>query len=174
MDERGFTIIELLVGMTVLVVVMLATLTVLDDSTRIAARDNDRSQAIRDAQVGIDRMVRELRHTRLVNSATPQVLDVNVVRRGVDTRVVFNCSTAVPGAAGLRRCTRTPAGGTAELLVDRVRDIGADSSAFAYTPAAATARHVTIRLGLVVDAGKQGGYQQNVVLTDGTALRNVP
>jgi prepilin-type N-terminal cleavage/methylation domain-containing protein len=173
MDERGFTLIELLVGMTVLMVVMVATLTVLGDSSRMSTRENDRTMAIGEAQTGLDRMVRELRHTRLVNSATAQVLDVNVVRRGVDSRVVFDCSVAHPQGGGLRRCTRT-LGGASEVLVDRVRDIGTDTSAFALTPATGTARHVTVRLGVAVDGGRAGGYQRNLVLTDGTALRNVP
>ena len=173
MDERGFTLVELLVGMTVLVILMMATFNVLDDSTKLAIRDNDRTTAVRDAQVGLDRMIRELRHTSLVNSATPQVLDVNVTRRGVDRRVVFDCSVAVPGATGLRRCMRTPSGGPAELLVDRVRDIGADASAFTYTPASG-ARHVRVRIGVAVDGGKKGGYGDALVLTDGTALRHVP
>ena len=172
-DERGFSLIELLVGMLILVLLMLATFSVLDDSTKVALRDNERTSAIREAQVGLDRMIRELRHTRLVNSATAQRLDVNVTRRGTDTRVVFDCGVAVPGATGLRRCTRTPAGGNAEVLVDRVRDIGADTSAFTYTPVAAPT-HVRVRLGVAVDGGRKGGYKQNLVLTDGTALRNVP
>ena len=173
MDERGFTLVELLVAMTVLVILMLATFKVLDDSSAMATRDNERASAIREAQVGLDTMIRELRHARLVNSAGPQVLDVTVTRRGVDRQVVFNCSVAVPGATGLRRCTRT-SGGVTTVLVDRIRAIGADSSAFSYTPTSGPARHVRVRLGVAVDGGRAGGYVNSLVLTDGTALRNVP
>lgn len=175
MDERGFTLVELLVGMTILVGVMMATFSVLDESTRMASRDNERSTAIDEARVGIDRMVRELRHARLVTTATPQVLTVTVLRRGVDQQVQFNCSTPMPAPnATLRRCTRSVAGGPAEVLVDRVRPIGPDTSAFTYTPATGTPRHVAVRLGVAVDGGKHGGYRQSLVLNDGTRLRNVP
>ena len=174
MDERGFTLIELLVAMTVLAIIMIATLNVLDDSSRIAHSDTDRASSIQEAQGGLDRMVRELRHTRVVNTATPQVLDVDVLQRGVARRVVFDCSVAMPAVAGQRRCTRSANGGPAEVLVDRVRDIGADSSAFTYTPATGAPKHVAVRLGVAVDGGRAGGHTRSLVLTDGTALRNVP
>ena len=173
--EDGFTLVELLVGMSVLLVVMLATLQVLDDSTRLANRDNDRVMAMREAQVGMDKLVRELRHTREVVSATPQVLTVRVLRRSDATprQVVFDCSVPHPSAAGLRRCTRA-SGGATELLVDRVRPIDGDTSAFTYTPAAGPARHVTVRLGVAVDGGRAGGFGESFVLTSGTGLRNAP
>ncbi len=174
MDERGFSLIELLVAMTVLAAVMVATLGVLDSSSRMARSDTERASAIQEAQVGLDRMVRELRHTRAVNSASPQVLDVMVLQRGLARRVVFDCSVAHPTAAGQRRCTRSADGGTAEVLVDRVRAVGTDSQAFAYTPATGTPKHVTVRLGVAVDAGRAGGHTRSLVVTDGTALRNVP
>lgn len=174
MDERGFSLIELLVAMTVLATVMLATLAVLDSSSRMARSDTDRASAIQEAQVGLDRMVRELRHARAVNSASPQVLDVMVLQRGVARRVVFDCSVAHPSTTGQRRCTRSADGGAAAVLVDRVRNIGAVSGAFTYTPATGTPKHVTVRLGVAVDDGRTGGHFRSLVLTDGTALRNVP
>ena len=174
MDERGFSLIELLVAMTVLAAVMVATLGVLDSSSRMARSDTDRASAIQDAQVGLDRMVRELRHARLVNSATAQVLDVTVLQRGITRRVVFDCSVAHPSTDGQRQCTRSADGGSAEVLVDRVRDVGSDSQAFAYTPATGAPKHVTVRLAVAVDDGRAGGHSRSLVLTDGTALRNVP
>ena len=176
MDERGFTLVELLVGMTILVGVMMATFSVLDDSTRMASRDNERSSAIDEARVGVDRMVRELRHARQVTTATPQVLNVTVLRRGIDQQVEFNCSTTMPAPDNaLRRCTRSVAGGPGEVLVDRIRTIGtSDTSAFTYTPSTGTPRHVAVRLAVAVDGGKKGGYRESLVLTDGTRLRNVP
>jgi len=175
--QQGFTLVELLVGMVVVMVVMLATFSVLDDSTRMAGHDNERALAIREGQVGIDRLVRELRHARAVHAATAQVLDVTVQRRGAVTRVVFRCDAAV--SAGVRACTRTPSGGAAEVLVKRVRDVGTDPSAFSYTPQSPPAplagiRHVTVRLGLAVDGGASAGHRRDVVLSDGTAMRNVP
>lgn len=174
MDERGFSLIELLVAMTVLATVMVATLGVLDSSSRMARSDTDRASAIQEAQVGLDRMVRELRHTRLVNSASAQVLDVTVLQRGISRRVVFDCSVAHPVTSGQRRCTRSADGGTPEAIVDRVRNIGADSGAFTYTPATGAPKHVTVRLAVAANDGRASGHSRSLVLTDGTALRNVP
>jgi prepilin-type N-terminal cleavage/methylation domain-containing protein len=170
--EAGFTLVELLVAMGLLVVVMLAAMAVLDGSGQTATRDGQRAHAIREAQVGIDQMVRELRHTRVVHAHGAQVLDVTVVRRGVEQRVVFDCSIAHPDRPGTRRCTRT-GGGSSRLLVDGVRDLGGDSSAFAYTPSSGPVRHVRIRLAVAADGGHGSGYTHDLVLTSGTALRNV-
>jgi prepilin-type N-terminal cleavage/methylation domain-containing protein len=168
MDERGFTLVELLVGMLVLVVVMLATLQVLDDSTRISQRDNERAAAIQDAQVGLDRMVRELRHaTTVAGSAT--VLMATIQRRGVTTaNVIFNCDPANV-VAGVRRCTRQVGAGTPEVLVNRVRGT---SPVFTYT--GSPPKFVRVRLEVAPDGGKVGGYRESVIYTDGTGFRNVP
>ena len=166
MDERGFTLVELLVGMLVLVIVMLATLQVLDDSTRISTRDNDRAQAIQEAQTGLDRMVRELRHATTVTTAGTTAITATIQRRGVTTAsVTFNCANV---AAGVRRCTRQVGAGTPEILIDRVRDTG---TVFTYT--GTPTKFVKIRIGVAADGGKAGGFRETVYFTDGTGLRNV-
>jgi prepilin-type N-terminal cleavage/methylation domain-containing protein len=176
--ERGFTLVELLVTALVMVVVLLGTMQVLDDSTRMAAQDTDRGHAIREAQVGLDRMVREARHARAVVAAGPQALELDVRRRGVDSRVRFDCSVAEPGRPGLSRCTRTvvsgPGAGTAEPLVTAIAPVQGSPTVFTYSPAAGPARYVRVQLGVAVDGGRAaGGHDARLVLSDGTALRNV-
>ena len=168
MDERGFTLVELLAGMLVLVIVMLATLQVLDDSTRISTRDNERAQAIQEAQVGLDRMVRELRHATTV-AGNGTTLMATIQRRGVTTaNVIFNCDTTNV-ANGVRRCTRQVGfAGTPEVLIDRVRGT---TPVFTYT--GSPTKFVRVRVETAADGGKAGGYRESVVFTDGTGLRNV-
>jgi prepilin-type N-terminal cleavage/methylation domain-containing protein len=177
-DERGFTLVELLVAALVLVIVLLGTMQVLDTSTRMAAQDTDRGHAIREAQVGLDRMVREARHAIAVVTAAPQVLELDVRRQGVDRRVRFDCSVAEPGRPGLRRCVRTvvagPGTGTGEPLITAITAAQGSSVVFAYTPPAGQARYVQIRFGVAVDGGRvAGGHDTPLVLSDGTTLRNV-
>lgn len=176
-DEEGFTLVELLMAATIALVIVLASLTALDGSSRLASSDNERALAIGHAQSGLDQMVRELRHTRTVHSAAAQLLEVTVAQRGVERRVQFDCSVAEPGRAGLRRCVRTivsgPAAGTTEPMVTGVGDVGDSSTVFTYTPATGTAKHVTVRVGVALDGGKVGGHTGRTVLDDGTSLRNV-
>jgi prepilin-type N-terminal cleavage/methylation domain-containing protein len=177
-DERGFTLVELLVTILVLVVLALATFAVLDASTRSAHHDTGRAHAIRDAQAGLDRLVRELRHTRAVVASAAQSLEVDVRRNGVDRRVRFDCSVAEPGRPGLRRCVRTvvsgPGAGLTEPLVTAIGDAHGSPAVFAYTPAYGTARHVRVQFGVSVDGGRAGSpYDGRFVLSDGTSLRNV-
>jgi hypothetical protein len=175
--EAGFTVIELLVAATLMVLVLLPTFMVLDQSSRHAHRDTARGVTIGEAQSGLDRMVRELRHTTLVHTAGTQVLEVTVTRRGVDSRVRFDCTVAEPGRSPLRRCTRTvvsgPGAGSTEALIQGIEAPGS-TVVFTYTPAATTPkRHVAVQVAAAVDDGKSFGHRGRTVLADGTGLRNV-
>jgi prepilin-type N-terminal cleavage/methylation domain-containing protein len=177
-DERGFTIIELLVASLILVLVLMGTMQVLDTSTRMAHQDTDRGHAIREAQVGLDRLVREARHARAVVSTATQVLELDVRRNGVDRRVRFDCSVAEPSRPGFRRCVRTvvtgPGAGASEPLVTAIGPVGGSSTVFTYTPASGTARYVSVQFSVAVDGGRvAGGHDTPLVLSDGTSLRNV-
>jgi Tfp pilus assembly protein PilW len=175
--EAGFTVIELLVAATLMVLVLLPTFMVLEQSTRHAHRDTARATTIDEAQTGLNRLVRELRHTTLVHSSTAQVLEVTVTRRGVDSRVRFDCTVTEPGRAPLRRCTRTvvsgPGAGSTEPLIQGI-EASASTVVFTYTPAAGIPKkHVAIEVALAVDDAKSFGHRGRAVLADGTGLRNV-
>jgi hypothetical protein len=158
----------------VMMVVMTATLAVLDSSSRLSNREAERSQAIREAQVGLDRMVRELRHTRVVHSAGAQVIEVEVFRRGVQRRVRYDCSVPHPQQTATRRCVRVPItpAGASEVLVDGLRTVGGSSTVFSYTPAAGPARYVSIRLGASPRPTGPNPRLTPTVIEDGTELRN--
>lgn len=113
-DEAGFSLIELLVAMTIFMVVLGTTLTVLDSAARGVRKDEVRTDAATDAQQGLARMVRELRDTREVYEMTGSVMDVRVRRQGSDVRVRFDCDVpftpddpANPYDQNYRRCVRT-------------------------------------------------------------------
>jgi type II secretory pathway pseudopilin PulG len=168
-DEAGFTVIELLLAASIMVVVLLASLTTLEGTTRVSKQETDRTQAIREAQVGLDRMVRELRHTRQVDSFSATVVRVRVRARnvtGVERIVEFDCSAA---SSCVRKAIDGPAAGTSQTLVTGV-DTTAD--VFARTPATGTVKYLKVRLAVAVNAGTSFGHAQRAILEDGTALRN--
>lgn len=60
-DERGFTLVELLVGMAIGLVVMFAALTMMDIAGRSAQRTDQRMQAIIRGRVAYEDLTRQLR-----------------------------------------------------------------------------------------------------------------
>jgi type II secretory pathway pseudopilin PulG len=171
-DEGGFTIIELLVSMSVLLLVLFATLQLLDSSSVMARQETDRAHAVREAQVGLDRMVRELRHAQTV-TGTATTFTATLVRQGVTRTVSFTCDAPHPTQPTTRRCLRTEGTVTSELI-DQVQPRAGDPPIFTYTAAASGAvRHVGIRLPIRLDGGDSTGYgNARTILRDGTGLRN--
>ena len=146
--------------------------TSVERTTRISNEDRERAQAIRTAQVELDRVVREARQAFRVNPSTPTRLDVSLHRGGVTRRVVYNCPPA--GTAGAARsCTRSEVAADGSLtgtttVIQRVTT----ASPFAYTPAAGTTEHVGITVETPASGERVSGRNHLVRLSDGFAVRN--
>jgi prepilin-type N-terminal cleavage/methylation domain-containing protein len=197
-QERGLTLVEMLVTMLVMGVVATAVLAVLDTSARVVPKDAERAMAIGEAQTGLNGMVRELRQAYRIVAWTPRSVQmrVNVLRD--------NHATSGPDYANLTvdyTCGGTPATcvrreapvgsalpATGRLVVARVLNATsatpAARSVFDFdqspdrsvgvTAASVRPTYVTIRLE-VPAAGERGagGYRNKVVLEDGLYVRNV-
>ena len=171
-DESGFSLIELLVAATLMVVVFGAALALFDTTARIAPKDQERAHAIRDAQVGLHRMTRELRQADAVYAATATLVDVQLTIGGVSTRVVYDCNRP--------RCVRRagagtgPPAGQGELVLERLRNGTSQEPVFRYSPPGALPPN-SVDVSVIVPAsGDRGdGHRHSVVLEDGLALRNV-
>jgi len=195
-DERGLTLVELLVTILLLGMVLTAVLAVLDTSARVAPRDAERANAIGEAQAGLDRMVRELRQAYRIVGWTPSSVQfrVNVLRDSAGTATPEYANLTVEYACGgdPGRCLRreAPAGqplpATGTVAIDRVLNGGSQSPArsvfdFDQTPdrseGAATGAlptYVTVRIEVPASGERgAGGHQHTVVLDDGFHVRNV-
>lgn len=60
-DESGFTLIEVLVAMMMMITVMFALYSIFDMSLRVFSFGNDRIEAVENARLGMERMEREIR-----------------------------------------------------------------------------------------------------------------
>lgn len=60
-QEGGFTLIELMVTMMLMLVVMFALYSIFDMSIRVFSFGNDKTEAVENARLGLERMERELR-----------------------------------------------------------------------------------------------------------------
>lgn len=184
-EQAGVSLVELLVAQTVFLLVMGAALSMLDTQTKVAPRDRERAFAMRELQVGLDKMVRELRHTETVLVASANQMEVELTRNGVLRRVGYKCDQALaaddpsnPYDQTYRRCVRVegpagaalPAYDTGRTVIDRVLT-GTDI--FTYN-AAAPAQSTYIKTTLTVPSRgeRKESNSHNIVLKDGFFMPN--
>lgn len=91
-NQHGFSLIELLVAMSMMIVILGATLTVLEVFTRQAQGSTQRNDAQDRARLGIDLIVRQLR-----NISSP-IASPKLVERAAPNDLVFQ--TVGPGPVG--------------------------------------------------------------------------
>ena len=189
-DERGFTLIEQLVAAMGLVMVVAAIAGMTEVSQRMSASDNARSEGLRNAQVGLDRMTRELRAAYSFSGAiTTTRIVANVLVRGRTYQVTYDCNSAHPDAAtnaqGVRQCVRSEAG-RSEVVVDKIVNAGQVGARQVFTPTQRADSvgnnlnyYVAVRLEVPAGGerklgdGKNGSQTHRVVLEDGLYFRNI-
>ena len=97
-DQRGFTLIELLVAMPIAMLLLGSVIAMLGQASDDQQDIERRSQMQSDAQIGLERMTRELRQATWVYFRSSSVIDVNVRVRATSTSdgvyrlVRFDCS----------------------------------------------------------------------------------
>lgn len=174
--DAGFTLVELLVAMSMAVVVLIAILNVFDSFSANAARQTKITAANEQVRMTMDRVVRDLRHADTVEVADPNDLVYTVtdaataVRRervclGSDGRlwrskVTTTTAPATPIASGT--ACPTPDSGAVPVTTQLSANT-ASNPLFTYDSASAgTVRN--IGLAFALDAGNAGR-------TDTTTLR---
>lgn len=151
-DQSGFTLVEVMIVAVLLVVVVGAISTVIGQTAKSAARDDDRNVALNEVRAGVLRMTTELRQAYRVNgcgTATPatctlpdyaRTVDFNV--RGNDRvarRVIYDCTAAFDGETRLPRGAQTTPGTADERYRTCVRKA---STTLTAPPTVVTARVV--------------------------------
>jgi type II secretory pathway pseudopilin PulG len=184
--EAGYALTELLLVTSLLAIVLGAILALGETTQRIAPRDTERAHVIREAQVGLHGMTRQLREaadmtTPPHGAATASTLDVTL-RDG--TRYSFECDEPHPTQAGYNRCVRFPVvGGVKQtengmVLIDRVLNgpagTGATNPIFEYeTNIAGIVTYVHVAIHVPAKGDLAQGHDYDVVLEDGVYMRNL-
>jgi type II secretory pathway pseudopilin PulG len=140
--DAGYTLIELLIGITLMLLVLAAGFTLLQIVTRSEPAIRQANASIQDAQIAAERMTRELRQTFAVNSASTTSLSVDTYLQqssscagtgGTETarqcRVVYTC--------GSTSCTRTVSevNGTGAQTATVITGL-TSADVFSYSPSA--------------------------------------
>jgi hypothetical protein len=155
---------------SLLAIVLGAILTLGETSQRIAPKESERAQVIREAQVGLHRMTRELRHAYLPPTVSGSFIQAHVAAGSGSRTIKYACNVVHPTNSDYTRCLRYVVvdgiEGTGEVVIDRVLN---GNSVFS-TPSSGYVR----ALVEVAAAGDlQDGYDHRVVLDDGIYMRNV-
>ena len=172
-SEDAFTLIELLLVISLTLIILGGTVGVLTAGIRSEPRIAERTADIQAARVAMERLTREIRQGSSVTTATGSqfaiVTNVNSATcGGAHSTEVRSCRVTYSCSAG--QCTRTEANpdgsGTPSTEVV-VRGIGSTSTVFSYSPSAAAPSYIEIKLEFPAAAG-----DDSITLTDGVSLRN--
>ena len=106
--ERGYTLIEALIVSVLTVVVVSATLSVLESGQRTQARDSEYALAIQEGRVGMARMTHEIRQAYSILGTTSSSIHFNATIGGVDEQIEYNCNEPQTGTSYLE-CVRKEA-----------------------------------------------------------------
>lgn len=168
-EERGLTLIELLIAASVGLVVVGGALTMFVGAIRSEPRTASKVAAIQQARTTVDRITRELRQGLETPTATSSKLAIvtyvkaatcggAAASTSIPCRVTYECSSG--------KCTRTvaqPNGSAPGTAVVVASDL-AGNNVFTYSPAS-NPTYVGVSFSFDSDG-------QAVTLSDGVALRN--
>ena len=178
--QEGVTLIELLVATGIFLILLGAVLALLSASNKVAAQDQERTHAIRDTQVGVYRMTRELRQAYSIVQNTPHKMEVHVWVAGADHDVTYDCTGTSSAGPPLGQCVRfetTASGQTPPTtVVDRL--VNAPSSGrppvFTYdVNGSGQTTYARVHVETPAKGERQDGYGYRVVFDDGFFMRNL-
>lgn len=170
--DEGFTLVELLIAVTMGVILLGGAVMVMTVAARSEPRLTTRSAEIEQARALMERIGRELRQGQQVSVATPGQITVTTFVKsascgGAPASTAILCRVTYSCSAGI--CTRTernPDGSGSGAAVREAEGL-ADDSVFTYAPSASAPAYVGIRLAFPAAPG-----DDSITLQDGVTLRN--
>jgi prepilin-type N-terminal cleavage/methylation domain-containing protein len=174
-EERGFTLLELLIATTVGLVVVGGALTIFIGGIRSDPRTASQVTAIQQARVTVDRITRELRQgLEIPKSPTPSSTQLAIVTYvkaatcgGAAASTAIPCRVTYTCTAGT--CTRVVAqpNGTTPGPTATVASDLTSANVFSYSPDTTDPTYVGVTFSF------DSGSAEPVTLGDGVALRNL-
>jgi hypothetical protein len=175
-SEEGVSIVELLVSTAMFLAVAATAMFVILIAAKNEPRISDRNAAIQQARTLEERFTRELRSGYNVTSATAtQVTFLTYLRRTTcgsltlppSSNPAIPCKVTYSLSGGAITRTETNPTGTAAPLVAQEASGLSNTDVFAYSPSAAAAGYVSMKVVFPAQNGDDA-----VTLVDGADLRN--
>lgn len=180
-SQNAYTLIELLIVMSVATVVFGAILTILEVSQRVVAHDTERALSTQETRTGLARMAREIRQASAseLKEATANTLLFTVTIGGKEAEISYSCSEKNPQYPEYNECVRREyeAGKLLSSSVS-IPVLVKGGSAFSYssstTPTASdvVTMKLEVPIGGTLEQAGRSGYQHNIVLEDAAFIRN--
>lgn len=179
--EDGWTLIELLVSSSLLIVILTAVLAVLDDTQNLATQDRERAHTIDETAAAVYRMTRELRQSNTLNATGPYSFDAYVNLGGQNRRVVYDCSGTSSLNPSWGRCLRKLiASGGSTLSTTSIISAFKNTAGsgippiFSYSQnGAGQTTYVSVHVEVPAAGNLRMGYKHRVTYDDGSYLRNL-
>jgi prepilin-type N-terminal cleavage/methylation domain-containing protein len=108
-DSRGFTLIEMLIGMSIALVIFGATMTTLEVMMRTQNRNQAYALEVLNTQTAFARLMHDLRQATLFTSVTPNSVAFQMVVSSTTYNVAYSCTAADSLGGAYTRCARTQA-----------------------------------------------------------------
>jgi type II secretory pathway pseudopilin PulG len=173
-DERGFTLVETLVGLLLAVLIAGGAMAMVSFATTTQPKTTKRAVQLQQGRTMIEQVTRELRQGETVTSAATTGLQIltsvnNVTCGGayaataITCRVIYACTST-----SCQRTVKNPDGtgsGTAKTVVNGI----SGPNVFTYSPSVTDPTYVGVRLVYPSTSAADG---EAVTLSDGVALRN--
>lgn len=134
-EEGGFTLVELLVAMMMMITVLFALYSIFDMSIRVFSFGNDKVEAVENARIGLTKMEREIRAAYPVNKAANPPDERLLLSPTDGTRITFgndlNGDRVVDTSAGTQEVITYRRGVSDPSTLQRERS-GSSQSAIEY------------------------------------------
>jgi hypothetical protein len=180
-DEAGYTLVEIVIAMGLLVVALGALMDPLLISQHAQARNANYAYAQQDAGAGVTSMVSQIRQATEIIASGPNSVEMNVTLGGSPQLVFYECDIAQSGTS-YRECVRvsTTQGGTlpplsaGTIVVQNLLNGTTSDPVFSWGPDPSAPYYMTATVDVPSSDGQQfSGLNHALVFSDGALMRNL-
>jgi len=171
-SEGGFTLVELLVATTMMVIITGATVSLFISTVKDQARITTGADQVGQARTAVRKVMEDVRQGSTISVAGAEELKFKTYvhatscasspsasATAIQCTVTYKCEKETSKTT--YQCTRTPEGGSAVTVATGL----SSGSVFTYTPNSTSATFITVKLVLPASSG-------TTTLENGAALRN--
>jgi type II secretory pathway pseudopilin PulG len=187
-SERGMTLVEIMVTTGLMLLVLGATLALLETSSKDATKINEQTLSLGELQTGVYSLTREIRGAAATsNFSTPDPgtgalvpgNTLDVVVKGV--RIYYDCTRTSPTNSAYKACYRTtPAAGDppptsgGRLVIDRVLNGTSNDSNAVFTPILVSGAPAgySVQIDTPGKGSRPTGYAHRASFKDAVYLKN--
>jgi prepilin-type N-terminal cleavage/methylation domain-containing protein len=178
--QCGYTLIEVLVVASVLVLVIGALMAPMVTSANVQKRDTNYAYAQQEARTGLDSMVAQIRQAWAILSTQPNAVEMNVNLNGVAEHVYYECDIPQPGSAVYRECLRVqsaagtslPALSTGSVVIKNLTNGTSSDPIFSFAPDPVAPYYMTATVKVPASDAVPGGLTHSITFSDGALMRN--